>query len=369
MLTRLFISVAVFFMALTLLAVDVQVVNAQKNAQQKVSYETYVVQRGDTLAKIAGKYCTTWQEVYELNRGAIGPNPNVLYVGTSLKVPNRCGSGGGSGGGSGENVYDRGPRTHANGTVSGNHYTVVRGDTVYSIAARFGITTNKLMRANGIANSRTLRTGQKLIIPGLVSGTPTPTPTPDPSVTPTPFISIASPTSNALLPPTFTASGRGAGLFEGNLVVQAIGSNGQVLVQKPTTLQGNNVGTGGEGSWTVELTVNVSAETRGSISAYSPDKSSIRTSVDVRFSPTRTTFKDFTPGECRVTPKQGAPSYVYPGGPQSGSFGASSTWDALRGAIEDGIYWYLIDTEPNTGNARVWVKNGDLANRTGTCTW
>ena len=36
-------------------------------------------------------------------------------------------------------VYDRGPREHAMGTVSGSYYTVAAGDTFYSIGLRFGL--------------------------------------------------------------------------------------------------------------------------------------------------------------------------------------------------------------------------------------
>ena len=51
----------------------------------------YVVQPNDTLASIAARNCTTWQHLYALNRGVIGPNPNVLKSGTVIMVPNLCG--------------------------------------------------------------------------------------------------------------------------------------------------------------------------------------------------------------------------------------------------------------------------------------
>ncbi|HEX2952662.1 MAG TPA: cell wall hydrolase [Bacillota bacterium] len=43
-------------------------------------------------------------------------------------------------------------------------YTVRRGDTLFTLARRFGLSTNTLRRANGL-NSNALRLGQRLFIP------------------------------------------------------------------------------------------------------------------------------------------------------------------------------------------------------------
>lgn len=45
-------------------------------------------------------------------------------------------------------------------------YTVVRGDTLYAIARRYGVSVGRLMNANGISDPRDLRVGRQLIIPG-----------------------------------------------------------------------------------------------------------------------------------------------------------------------------------------------------------
>jgi LysM repeat protein len=139
------------------------------------TYELVVVARGDTLAKIASRHCTTWREIYDINRQAIGNNPNNLAPGTVLTVPNRCGSAptpqpGG--------VYDRGPRQHATGSISGRYYTVAWGDTLHSIGTRFGVTVTALQQANNLPDG-VLRAGQTLIIPGLGSTTPPPGPAPE----------------------------------------------------------------------------------------------------------------------------------------------------------------------------------------------
>jgi len=89
--------------------------------------------------------------------------------------------------------------------------------------------------------------------------------------TPQPFISIAEPASGALLEiiNPITIKGMGAGLPEGNLVVQALDASGNVLAQQPTTIQSPDAGTGGSGPWSVQLQVAAEAGTIGSIRAFS----------------------------------------------------------------------------------------------------
>ena len=136
------------------------------------SFVTVVVQPGDTLAKIAGRYCTNWQNIYDMNRQAIGPNPHQLSAGMALTVPNYCGGavtppvGGG--------VYDRGPTTHASGPYNAPYYTVAWGDTLYSIANRFGLSVAALQQANNVGAG--LNAGQVLIIPGGSGGVKPPQP-------------------------------------------------------------------------------------------------------------------------------------------------------------------------------------------------
>ena len=49
------------------------------------------VQRGDNLSKISKNYygaAKHWRVIYDANRAQIGPNPNMLRVGLTLKIPN-----------------------------------------------------------------------------------------------------------------------------------------------------------------------------------------------------------------------------------------------------------------------------------------
>lgn len=57
-------------------------------------------------------------------------------------------------------------------------YAIQRGDTLGAVAARFGVTVAALQETNGIADPRSLRIGQELIIPAAAAAS-------DPGVTPT----------------------------------------------------------------------------------------------------------------------------------------------------------------------------------------
>lgn len=52
--------------------------------------KTYVVKAGDTLPKIARRFlgsATQWRDIYAVNKSKIGPDPDVLKVGTKLVIP------------------------------------------------------------------------------------------------------------------------------------------------------------------------------------------------------------------------------------------------------------------------------------------
>lgn len=108
------------------------------SAQQNQT--TYIVQSGDNLRAIAVRYGTTWQALAEVNHLA---NPNRIYPGQVLVIPT-----------SGTTVQT---------------YTVQRGDTLYSIALRYGLTWRTLAEANHLANPNVIHAGNVLVIP--VGGT------------------------------------------------------------------------------------------------------------------------------------------------------------------------------------------------------
>ena len=61
-------------------------VNEKLGAKTTSAETTYTAKKGDTLSGITSKYNTTWQKIYEKNRGVIGSNPNLIRVGQVLKI-------------------------------------------------------------------------------------------------------------------------------------------------------------------------------------------------------------------------------------------------------------------------------------------
>ena len=112
---------------------------------------TYVVQSGDTLWSIAQKFGTSVTALSQLNGVA---NPSLIRLNQPLTIP----------------AGATAPVVSTAAQAPSSAYVVVRGDTLSSIASRFGTTVSAVASANALANPSIIRTGQGLIIPG---GTPT----------------------------------------------------------------------------------------------------------------------------------------------------------------------------------------------------
>jgi LysM repeat protein len=108
---------------------------------------TYLVVAGDTLAAIATRFGTTQDAIATLNGLA---DPNALAIGQQLKIPGAQPSGSAATPGSGKTSI----------------YVVQGGDTLKAIAGRFGTTVDELMRLNSITNPDLITIGQKLVVPG-----------------------------------------------------------------------------------------------------------------------------------------------------------------------------------------------------------
>lgn len=105
---------------------------------------TYVVRRGDTLSAIAWRHGTSVWTLVRMNGLA---NPNYIWAGQRLCVP--CGG------------YYPPPPPPCCGVV----HVVCRGDTVYSIARRYGSTVQAIASANHLWNPSLIWVGQRLVIP------------------------------------------------------------------------------------------------------------------------------------------------------------------------------------------------------------
>jgi hypothetical protein len=53
-----------------------------------MAYQTYTVKSGDSLSRIAQQLgLSSWQDLYNLNKGVIGANPNLIYAGQTYNIP------------------------------------------------------------------------------------------------------------------------------------------------------------------------------------------------------------------------------------------------------------------------------------------
>jgi LysM repeat protein len=111
----------------------------------------YTVQWGDTLYSLAQRFNTTVDAIVALNGLQ---NASYIRVGQVLRIS--------------------GTASPTPAPATGGEYTVQAGDTLYSIARRYGTTVEAIQSANGIVNPWYIRVGQKLTIP---QGSATPAPT------------------------------------------------------------------------------------------------------------------------------------------------------------------------------------------------
>lgn len=99
--------------------------------------QIYVVQYGDTLSKIAQEYGTTVATLASINNIQ---NVNLIYVGQIIKIPSSS--------------YD----------MSHRLYVVKRGDTLWEISRRFGVSIARIVMLNRIANPNLIYPGNVLRI-------------------------------------------------------------------------------------------------------------------------------------------------------------------------------------------------------------
>ena len=120
---------------------------------------SYTIVGGDTISGIARRFGVSTQSVLTAN-GLSGSS--IIYPGQSVTIP-----------GSGAPALNAVPVAAVSAApaapaavapVAGN-YLIVSGDTVGKIAARFGISTQDLLAANGLSATSVIYAGRSLVIP------------------------------------------------------------------------------------------------------------------------------------------------------------------------------------------------------------
>jgi peptidoglycan endopeptidase LytF len=101
----------------------------------------YTIKAGDTFYALARRYGTTTAAIISANPAV---NPNALQIGQQICIPK-------------QSAYPPCPE--------GNYYTIRQGDTLFSIARRFGVSLADLTEANPGINPTNLMIGQVICIP------------------------------------------------------------------------------------------------------------------------------------------------------------------------------------------------------------
>ncbi|MBP5602711.1 MAG: LysM peptidoglycan-binding domain-containing protein [Treponema sp.] len=119
---------------------------------------TYKVEKGDTLYSISRKYQLTVAELRAANN--LSEN-DVIKVGQKLKIPSADISAAAALATDNKATTDT---TTTVTTTATKEYTVVKGDTMYSISKKNGMTLAEFMALNNLDNSSVIKVGQKLKI-------------------------------------------------------------------------------------------------------------------------------------------------------------------------------------------------------------
>jgi len=106
----------------------------------------HVVGHGESLHMIATRYGTTIDAIARANGIS---NPNFVYVGQRLSIPGAS------------SVAAAAPAS----TTTGRVHVVQVGQSLSSIAAQYGVTTQAIASANGLSNPDFVFAGQRLTIP------------------------------------------------------------------------------------------------------------------------------------------------------------------------------------------------------------
>ena len=116
------------------------------NGNYNIETIYYTVKRGDTLSEIASRYGTTVQEIAKINGIQ---NANLIYPGQVLRITT--------------NSSNHGSETNSTGKT---YYTIKRGDTLWGISRRYGVSVQNVISWNNIQNPNLIYPGQRLILYG-----------------------------------------------------------------------------------------------------------------------------------------------------------------------------------------------------------
>jgi N-acetylmuramoyl-L-alanine amidase len=122
---------------------------------------SYVIVKGDTVGRIAASFGVSTQAVLDAN--GLGWS-SIIYPGQSLAIP----GGGPVLAATPVSSVTPAPAPATVTTVSGS-YAIQSGDNLSTIAAKFGVSLQAILDANGLSRSSIIYTGRTLVIPNVAT--------------------------------------------------------------------------------------------------------------------------------------------------------------------------------------------------------
>jgi len=126
---------------------------AEVPVSRRASYHHYRIRSGDTLGAIAARFSIKTQDIMRLNRIK---NPRSLRIGTDLILPLRPDF----------QLASVASMEDDNGHAEKLSYRVRSGDSLWSIARRFSVTTEQLAAWNGMRSDGILKPGKVIKVAG-----------------------------------------------------------------------------------------------------------------------------------------------------------------------------------------------------------
>jgi LysM repeat protein len=196
--------------------------------------QIHVVQQGETAVGIAARYGVPLARLLEVN----GLRSAAVAPGTRLIIPSPS-----------DQVII---------------HLVRPLETLASLAVRFGVSVEEIMRANGLARPDSLFVGQRLLIP--LPGAPQASPTPSFCAAGCARLSITTPARNSAVASPLRVTGQGAA-FEQTLVVRVLDATGYEIGKGQARIDGP-LGAVGPYSGEIEFTMPPSDQP-GRVQVYS----------------------------------------------------------------------------------------------------
>ena len=177
----------------------------------------YTIQRGDTVSQIASKFGVSTQNLLSAN--GLGWS-SIIYPGQTLAIPGAAAVASVAPPAPVPSVAPPAPAAMTPVAyvtpLATTNYVIASGDTISKIAAKFGVTTQALLTANGLGWSSIIYTGRSLTIPGAATITPASTTA---APVPTTMLNVALTPSMAANAKTIISVGRSLGVPDYGLVI------------------------------------------------------------------------------------------------------------------------------------------------------